>query len=86
MRFDNSIRYFEMRFREQALRSDRQLNPFELLAIPHLRGLVLDYGCGMGNLAFVAAARGCSKTLTPWSRSVCSCFSTALPHSRPWQI
>lgn len=36
------------------------LNPFEQTAIPHLAGRVLDYGCGMGNLAFAAAQRGCS--------------------------
>jgi tellurite methyltransferase len=37
-----------------------ELNPFELAALPHLQGRVLDYGCGIGNLAFAAAERGCS--------------------------
>jgi tellurite methyltransferase len=38
---------------------DFRLNPFELAAIPYLKGRVLDYGCGIGNLAFAAAGRGC---------------------------
>jgi len=36
------------------------MNPFEIAALPHLRGHVLDYGCGLGNLALAAAERGCS--------------------------
>lgn len=30
------------------------------MALPHLRGRVLDFGCGTGNLALVAARAGCS--------------------------
>jgi tellurite methyltransferase len=32
------------------------------MALPFLRGEVLDLGCGMGNLSFEAAARGCKVT------------------------
>jgi tellurite methyltransferase len=31
-----------------------------LLALPYLKGRVLDFGCGLGNLAIAAAQRGCS--------------------------
>ena len=30
------------------------------MALPYLNGRVLDFGCGMGNLAMAAARRGCS--------------------------
>lgn len=60
MRTNRSIEFFDQQFQRQALGADRALNPFELAAIPHLHGRVLDYGCGMGNLAFAAAERGCS--------------------------
>lgn len=36
-----------------------QLNPFEQRVLPYLAGDVLDYGCGLGNLACAAASRGC---------------------------
>ena len=39
---------------------DLALNPFEETALPHLQGRVLDFGCGMGNLAIAAAQRGCT--------------------------
>ncbi len=55
-----SIAFFDRQFRQQAEAGDDQLNPFELAALPHLRGRVLDLGCGMGNLAVAAARRGCS--------------------------
>lgn len=60
MKFDHSIQFFDTQFQQQAQCDDRTLNPFELAAIPYLRGRVLDFGCGMSNLAFAAAARGCS--------------------------
>ncbi|MDX2217560.1 MAG: class I SAM-dependent methyltransferase [Burkholderiales bacterium] len=36
------------------------LNPFEEAVLPWLRGEVLDFGCGMGNLSFAAARQGCT--------------------------
>ena len=59
MNSDLSIQFFDKQFAEQSRTGDCKLNPFELAAIPHLKGRVLDYGCGMGNLAFAAAERGC---------------------------
>lgn len=60
MRPNISIHFFDKQFQQQSLNGDCTLNPFELAAIPYLTGRVLDYGCGMGNLAFAAAERGCS--------------------------
>ena len=59
MSSDLSIQFFNKQFAKQYHTNDSKLNPFELAAIPHLKGRVLDYGCGMGNLAFAAAERGC---------------------------
>lgn len=60
MPLNDSVRFFDRQFRQQAEQHDFQLNPFEQAALPHLHGKVLDYGCGLGNLAFAAARRGCS--------------------------
>ena len=60
MKPNSSIAFFDRQFQQQVQSSDCALNPFELAALPHLSGRVLDYGCGMGNLAFAAAERGCS--------------------------
>ncbi|WP_088284786.1 methyltransferase domain-containing protein [Ideonella sp. A 288] len=57
---DASIRFFDAQFQRQVGEADLCLNPFEQAALPHLRGRVLDHGCGMGNLAVAAARRGCS--------------------------
>jgi tellurite methyltransferase len=56
---DASIRFFDTQFQRQVLESDLKLNPFEEQALPYLRGHVLDYGCGLGNLAIAAARQGC---------------------------
>lgn len=55
-----SIQFFDSRFQRQLTESDLRLNPFEQIALPHLRGRVLDYGCGLGNLAVAATRQGCS--------------------------
>ena len=60
MKTNSSIQFFDKQFEQQALNGDCTLNPFEMAAIPYLTGRVLDYGCGMGNLAFAAAEQGCS--------------------------
>lgn len=60
MNVGGSVKFFDTQFQRQVRDRDFRLNPFELAALPHLQGRVLDYGCGMGNLAFAAAERGCS--------------------------
>jgi tellurite methyltransferase len=57
---DHSIQFFERQFERQVHEPDTGLNPFEQAALPHLRGRVLDYGCGMGQLSLAAARTGCS--------------------------
>lgn len=54
-----SITFFDEQFRRQRDGTALELNPFEKLTLPYLRGSVLDVGCGLGNLAFAAAAHGC---------------------------
>lgn len=55
----HSIHFFETQFRQQVGGDAFPLNPFETLALPFLRGRVLDYGCGLGSLAIAAAQAGC---------------------------
>lgn len=57
---DSSIRFFDAQFQRQVHEADLRLNPFEETALPFLHGRVLDYGCGLGNLAVAAARKGCS--------------------------
>ena len=57
-----SIDFFERQFRRQTEAGDYALNPFERVILPHLRGDVLDLGCGLGNLALAAAGAGCRVT------------------------
>lgn len=57
-----SVDFFDAQFRQQAERGDYALNPFERAALPHLRGEVLDLGCGLGNLSIAAARAGCVVT------------------------
>lgn len=60
MNTGNSIAFFDRQFQQQVEHQDFQLNPFELAALPQLHGRVLDFGCGLGNLAMAAAAQGCT--------------------------
>lgn len=55
-----SVRRFDEQFARQVREGDLRLNPFEAAALPYLSGRVLDYGCGLGNLAVAAARRGCT--------------------------
>src|SRR5690349_24839380 len=59
MNVNRSVQFFDEQFRRQVVSSDHALNPFESAALPYLHGMVLDYGCGLGNLAVEAARRGC---------------------------
>ena len=58
----SSVDFFDQQFRSAPTQALLKLNPFEEKVLPHLRGEVLDFGCGMGNLAFAAAAQGCRVT------------------------
>ncbi len=55
---NRSVDFFQTQFERQVRESEFALNPFETLALPYLRGDVLDLGCGLGNLAIEAARRG----------------------------
>lgn len=55
MNTNPSVEFFDSQFKQQITKHDFALNPFELAAVPYLRGEVLDFGCGMGNLAALAA-------------------------------
>jgi tellurite methyltransferase len=57
-----SIAFFDEQFRRQSGGAALALNPFEALVLPYLGGDVLDFGCGLGNLAFAAARQGCTVT------------------------
>jgi tellurite methyltransferase len=57
-----AVEYFGAQFERQIADRDYKLNPFEERALPHLSGKVLDLGCGLGNLALAAAARGAQVT------------------------
>jgi len=53
-----SVRFFDTQFQRQVNAGEFELNPFERLALPYLKGEVLDLGCGLGNLALAAARAG----------------------------
>jgi tellurite methyltransferase len=57
---NRSIDFFDSQFQRQVRAAEFALNPFELATLPHLNGRVLDFGCGLGNLAIAAARQGCS--------------------------
>ncbi len=58
----SSVDFFDTQFQRQVSASEFALNPFERLALPYLKGDVLDLGCGLGNLALEAARAGCRVT------------------------
>lgn len=56
----SSVQFFDAQFERQVRLGELELNPFEVAALPFVRGRVLDFGCGLGNLSVAAAERGCS--------------------------
>lgn len=72
MKPNHSVQFFDQQFQQQVRDEDYALNPFERAALPYLRGRVLDYGCGMGNLAIQAARNGCSVVALDGSDSAIS--------------
>lgn len=56
---NKSMQFFDAQFRRQVSDGEFKLNSFELRALKHLAGDVLDLGCGLGNLSLEAARRGC---------------------------
>lgn len=59
MAVSRSVEFFDRQFERQVQAHDAGLNPFELAVLPHLKGKVLDYGCGLGQLTLAAARAGC---------------------------
>ncbi|MCX7168945.1 MAG: methyltransferase domain-containing protein [Proteobacteria bacterium] len=57
---NQSVAFFDEQFQRQLREADLKLNSFEELTLPYLAGDVLDFGCGLGNLALAAASRGCN--------------------------
>ena len=55
---NHSVNFFDKQFQNQVSKGDFSLNSFEKLALPFLKGRVLDLGCGLGNLTIEAARRG----------------------------
>lgn len=62
MEANRSVDFFRSQFDQQIEAADYRLNPFEEWALPHLRGTMLELGCGLGNLTLTAARRGLSVT------------------------
>lgn len=60
MTASHSVEFFEQQFQRQVDAAALQLNPFEEAALPYVRGRVLDFGCGLGNLSVAAARQGCT--------------------------
>ncbi|HVB49683.1 MAG TPA: methyltransferase domain-containing protein [Burkholderiales bacterium] len=58
MTADHGVDFFEQQFRRQIAQQDYALNPFEQVALPFVRGRVLDLGCGLGNLCIEVARNG----------------------------
>ncbi len=72
MNTNASVRFFDEQFQRQLAAAECALNPFEVAALPYLSGEVLDFGCGLGNLALEAARCGCTITALDASHAAIS--------------
>jgi tellurite methyltransferase len=82
---NHSVNFFDTQFQNQVNKGDFNLNPFERLALPFLKGKILDLGCGLGNLSIEVARRGCtvialdaSETAIEYIRSVAATENLAI--------
>lgn len=73
----HSVKFFDSQFEKQVAAGEFALNPFEQAALPHLRGELLDLGCGLGNLALAAARQGCQVTALDGSASAIARIQSA---------
>ncbi|MBU0751147.1 MAG: class I SAM-dependent methyltransferase [Gammaproteobacteria bacterium] len=73
----DAVNFFDRQFRDQIAAGEFILNPFEEAALPHLRGEVLDLGCGLGNLVLAAARAGCRVTAFDGSAAAIERLSAA---------
>jgi len=60
MTANKTVDFFDSQFQRQTQQGAFALNLFEERVLPLLRGRVLDFGCGLGNLALEAARRDCN--------------------------
>jgi tellurite methyltransferase len=69
MTADRAIDFFDAQFRRQIGAAEFALNPFEAWALPHVRGRLLDLGCGLGNFSIAAARRASPVTALDGSQA-----------------
>jgi tellurite methyltransferase len=69
MTTNRAIDFFDAQFRRQIGAAEFALNPFEAWALPHVRGRLLDLGCGLGNFSIAAARRASPVTALDGSQA-----------------
>jgi tellurite methyltransferase len=82
MNRNQSVEFFDTQFQKQVANGDYALNPFEKAALPFLRGRVLDFGCGLGNLSIEAARSGLEVLAVDASSAAIERIRSAAPAER----